>query len=420
MFKEVKKCRCCQSDNLFQYLDLGEQPLANSYHKGENLPLFPLQVMLCEDCFHSQLSIVVKPSLMFKNYLYVSGTTHTFRKHCQELVSDALTRCSKKSPKVLDIACNEGTLLQFFQTNGCEVQGVDPAENLRQLSKKKDIPVEVAYWDTGIAERFGKKFDIITGTNVFAHVNDIYTFLGECYLALEDDGLVILEFPYCDEMISHCEFDTIYHEHLSYFLASSFLSIIERTALHIDDVLRTPIHGGSIRFFLRKGSWGQHSDKIHGLIEQEKTKGLLCKDTYLEFAQKVENNKLDLITLVNDLKSNGKKVVGYGASAKGNTLLNYAKIQLDYIVDDNPMKWGFQTPGQNIPIVSPEILAQKKELYIVVLSWNFFDEIVKKIQKIAGDKHCYIKYVPEVEIEWGERKMRGVLPISQLLGIVRL
>ena len=406
MFKEVKECRCCGSEDLVPYLDLGDQPLANSYHKGEEIETFPLKIKVCNECFHSQLSVVVAPDLMFKNYLYVSGTTHTFRKHCDKLAKDAVEywfntggiklpiSMMELSPKVLDIACNDGTLLDYFRDIDCDVQGVDPAENLREITKEKDIPVEVGFWGTGVHERLDGKFDIITGTNVFAHVDEINDFLVQCTKVLNDKGIIVLEFPYCDNMISDCEFDTIYHEHLSYFLVNSFKNNVETKGLGIVRILRTPIHGGSIRFFLKQGE--RHCVDVYHLIEDEEAKGLLKRGTYAAFGRQVEKNKSDMQGLVANLKSQGKTVIGYGASAKGNTMLNYFELDLDYIVDDNEMKWDYLTPGRNIPIKSPEAMKDEDELYIVILAWNFFDEIVEKIGKITGKKHHYIRYVPEV------------------------
>jgi predicted TPR repeat methyltransferase len=401
MYLELKNCRCCNGQNVVKYLDLGKQPLANSYHKGETLDTFPLEVMLCEDCFHSQLSIVVEPHLMFKHYLYVSGTTQTFRKHCKELAKDAVQQQSHflEPLKVLDIAANDGTLLSCFKDLGCEVQGVDPAENLREFTEEKEIPVEVTYWGQTVAKRFlekEQKFDIITGTNVFAHVHDTSEFLQSCHDVLKDDGIVILEFPYCNEMVEKVEFDTIYHEHVSYFLVNSFSILANRMGFHIFRILQTEIHGGSIRFFLKKG---EGIDVSSELIEKERQKGLLNIETYKTFADSVERNKNDLIFKITDLRNNGYKIVAFGASAKGNTMLNHFKIPVDYIVDDNPMKWDYLTPGQNIPIQTPESLRNEKDnLAIIILSWNFFPEIKVKIKNILGDKyHKCILYVPSVQ-----------------------
>lgn len=398
--KKINKCRSCKNSKLVKYLNLGKQPLANSYHKGKNLQEFPLEVMLCTNCFHSQLSVVVNPDLLFKEYLYVSGTTKTFRDHCKELARDAVKRVGKKA-SVLDIACNDGTQLEFFRDFGYEVLGVDPARNLRKITKSKKIPVKVDYWTNDLAKRINKKFDLITGTNVFAHVNDLDQFINAAELALKDTGLLILEFPYAQEMISKNEFDTIYHEHLSYFTVNSFKTLMDRMGLVIIDVLQTPIHGGSIRFFLNKGG-KKHSKKVEKLIKIEKNKGLLKKITYLDFSKKVKKNKKDFVKLFLDLKLQKEKVIGYGASAKGNTMLNYFKLNLDYIVDDNSLKWGYKTPGRNIPIKSPQIIKKEKNnLNIVILSWNFYPEIVNKIISIRKKKYLdrVLLYVPEVKFK---------------------
>lgn len=391
-------CRCCKNRNLLLYLNLGKQPLANSYHKGEYVSLYPLEVYLCQNCFHSQLGIVVDPEKMFKNYLYVSGTTDTFKKHCKDLAEDAVKRINKKELHVLDIACNDGTLLAYFKEMGCRVFGVDPAQNLRGITQKKNIPVLVDYWGTHMVKKISQKFNLITGTNVFAHVDNLDDFLKSCFLTLEDDGMLILEFPYCNKMIAYNEFDTVYHEHLSYFLVNSFATLTTRMNFSIVDVLQTPIHGGSIRFILKKGET-KHCKKVIDLIRREKQRGLFAIQTYNNFAKQVDKNRKSFQTLVSKLQKSKKKVIGYGASAKGNTMLNYFKIDLDYIVDDNSLKWGLLTPGRNIPIESPSALKKEQEsLFIVILSWNFYKAIVKQLKKLREKKfhdHC-ILYVPKV------------------------
>jgi 2-polyprenyl-3-methyl-5-hydroxy-6-metoxy-1,4-benzoquinol methylase len=341
---------------------------------------------------------------MFEHYLYVSGTTSTFRKHCDDFAFDAVDRFMKwqslkpavTEPRVLDIACNDGTLLKSFRNQGCKVQGVDPAQNLRSLTEEANIPVEVGYWGDGVVvDNFLKKFNIITATNVFAHVDDIGGFLDDCLKVLAPkDGFIVIEFPYCDNMIHHCEFDTIYHEHLSYFLVHSMMQAVGRRGLVIKDVVRTPIHGGSIRFFLKPGK--EHSPAAFAMMSREAKQRFMMRSTYESFRDKVEKNKADMQSLVNGLQEDGKKVIGYGASAKGNTMLNYFELDLEYIVDDNEMKWDYLTPGRDIPIKSTQAIAEEEELYIVILAWNFYDEIVEKIENIAGNKHHYIRYVPEV------------------------
>jgi SAM-dependent methyltransferase len=399
--KYTKKdfCRCCKKKDLLLYLNLGKQPLANSYHKGEKLANIPLEVMVCGNCYHNQLSVVVNPDDMFLNYLYVSGTTETFRNHTKELAKDALSRVKHKNVSVLDIACNDGTQLEFFRELGCEVMGVDPAQNLRPITEQKNIPVIVDYWTQDIARTVEKKFDIMTGTNVFAHVDDVDEFLLASKIALKDDGFLVLEFPYADNMVAHNEFDTVYHEHLSYFLVNSVKTLMDRLGFTIVDILKTSIHGGSIRFFLQKGE-GKHSETVFQLIEHEKSQGLLQEKTYIAYAERVKKNKKDMQKLIRRLRKENKKIIGYAASAKGNTMLNYFKINFNYIIDDNELKWEYLTPGRNIPIKGSATLAsEKEELYIVILAWNFYNEIAKRIIKARGHKKDFaILYVPNVEL----------------------
>lgn len=401
MYKTVERCRCCDSDQLVKYLDLGSQPLANSYHKGESLDHFPLEVNLCQECYHSQLSIVVDPPLMFKNYLYVSGTTETFRTHCKKLAKSAISHLHNvPRPKVLDIACNDGTLLGYFRDFGCDVYGVDPAENLRDITLEKEIQVLVDYWSIDAAAKLGQKFDVVTGTNVFAHVDDINGFLEAAHEVLTDSGVLILEFPYCENMIGHNEFDTIYHEHLSYFLVNSFVTVAHRVGFTISDIVHTPIHGGSIRFFCQKMPMFE-TRRVYELTRAEEEMGLHKVSAYLNFAKRVDKTKSQTRDSLNTLRQAGEKVIGYAASAKGNTMLNYFGLDLDYIVDDNPLKWDYLTPGRNIPIRPTDALTDEVDnLNIVILAWNFYDEIKKRILAKRGKKgSCCVLYVPEFKME---------------------
>ena len=407
-FKVIDRCRCCDGQKLIKYLDLGSQPLANNYNKLEDLFVddvlygsaqkeYPLNVYYCEDCHHSQLGVVVNPEIMFSNYLYVSGTTETFKQHCKDLAKEAVLKSGKEFIHVLDIACNDGTLLEQFRALGAEICGVDPAKNLRQITYEKKIPVIVDFWNDYSSQAINRRFDIITGTNVFAHVDDIYGFLNNCKRVLSFDGIVVLEFPYCTEMIENNEFDTIYHEHLSYFLVSSFLALSKRAGFNIIDIVTTDIHGGSIRFYLSLVREPFHEKIIYWLAD-EKQKGLYQWDTYLKFRDRVRNNKKNFIQLLDFLKRNHNTVIGYGASAKGNTMLNYFGARLDYIVDDNQMKWGYLTPGKDIEIRPPAALLDEEiPIYIVIMSWNFSDEIISKVKEIRGEfDDKFVFYVPEV------------------------
>lgn len=408
-YSERRTCRCCGASDLVEYLDLGRQPLANSYVKDAAIPCptVPLRVNLCPNCFHSQLSAVVDPSTMFGHYLYVSGTTETFRRHTRLLAEEAVAVMKERAGRpvssqtiVLDVACNDGTLLGHFRDLGCAVRGIDPATNLREHTQAKGIDVDVAFFgrDAGASyANAGRHFDIITAQNVFAHVDDAEGFLAGVKAALKPGGFAAIEFPYGRDMIAHNEFDTIYHEHLSYFLVNSFARLAQRAGFGIFKITQTPIHGGSIRLYLAAGA--EHVSLVQQMIRAEKENGLLQAETYRAFASRVASNRQDMRAQLERLRASGRPVIGYGASAKGNTMLNYFAVDLEYTVDDNPMKWGFLTPGRHVAIADPRRIAAENHPAIVVLAWNFFEEIKRRVAAITNQGRSFVLYVPDVRVE---------------------
>ncbi len=397
MSYEVRKtCRCCDSTNLEQVLDLGQQPLANSYTtEPKGLDTYPLELMVCRDCFHNQLSIVVDPDEMFRHYLYVSGTSRTLRVHFEELAEEACERANLGSPRVLELASNDGTLLEAFRNRGGRVVGVDPAANLVQIAREKDFGIVAGYWPA-VADLVYGPFDIITACNVLAHVDSPRDFLSAALAKLDEDGEIIVEVPYCKEMILDCEFDTVYHEHLSYFLVGPLLELLESIGAYAADIKTVPIHGGSLRVAIRRGG-PLHCNRALLMAEAERIDGLYEMATYVTFRERVLNNTRSLRELVWKLVSEGQKVIGYGASAKGNTLLNYTVLPLSYIVDDNPLKHGYYTPGQKIRICGlSEVEADAQSLNVVLLAWNFAKEIKENWNKTRRHDDHYIQYVPTV------------------------
>ncbi len=393
--EKVSYCRCCGSRDLHLVLDLGRQPLANSYvREPVDLPTFPLELLVCGSCSHNQLSVVVDPEWLFSHYLYVSGTTRTLRAHFAGLAREAVERFRPR--RVLDIACNDGTLLEAFRQEGCEGLGVDPATNLVELAWRKGLNVAAGYWPQVKCALQGR-FDVITAANVLAHVHDPRAFLDAAFDSLTQGGAVIVEFPYCREMVLRCEWDTIYHEHLSYFLVAPFLRLVEGLGARVIHARQVPIHGGSLRVTLQRGP-GSHCDEILALAEKEQQDGLHDLATYETFARRVERNCRDLQDLIAALVNKQKRVIGYGASAKGNTVMNYCPLPLAYIVDDNPLKHHYLTPGRNIPIRPPEAaLDEGPGLHVLLLAWNFAREIVhnwRRRRPGLGDQ--VIHYVPEV------------------------
>lgn len=396
-YKEVFACRCCNGRNLVQYLDLGNQPLANAFHKGDKeQDHYPLKVNVCRECYHSQLSIAVDPNVLYDHYPYQTGTSQSFRSHCKHLATELVNSHHFLSLRVLDIGCNDGTLLEEFRNLGSVVTGVDPAFNLCDVVLNKDISVVPALWNKRVAENLGeKRFDVITSLNCFAHVDDNVEFLQACHLTLADDGVLIIEVPYFGDLFCGLQFDTIYHEHLSYFSIFPFCHLVAICGFGLSSLKFLSIHGGSVRFYLTKGTDEKTRMLNDPFLGREVPYGLF---NYEGFAERVALLRDEIRTMFKSLE--GQRVVGYGAAAKGNVMLNYCDVDLEYIVDDTPSKQGLLSPGKDIPIVSREILKHDTTpLNIVILPWNFKDEIVSNLRNLRSpsSQDHYIVCQPEVK-----------------------
>jgi len=390
MYKRINYCLCCDNEDLNFSLDLNSQPLANSYlkDKNESEDKFPLGINFCPKCTHIQLTHSVDPDKLFKNYLYVSGTTQTLKDYFDWFV----TFCENYSSgdKVLDIACNDGTQLDYFKRKGYQTYGIDPAENLYKLSSKNH-QVVCDYFTEDSVDKLKVKFDIITAQNVFAHNTYPQNFLRICKENLNDDGCIFIQTSQADMVINN-QFDTIYHEHISFFSVKSFCTLAKKVGLNVIDVKRTHVHGTSFVFVLSKSK----KDKSEELISLENELNVDIMDSY---SKKCKSIATDTHNKILELKDEGYKVIGYGAAAKGNTFINFSKFNLDYIVDDNPLKHNLYSPGSKIPIYSPDILLEENEkLCIVPLAWNFFDEIKKRVIEKKVSNCIFLKYFPEVTI----------------------
>ena len=391
MVSENCCCFACSSDNLYLVLDLGNQPLANSYLKNpnDNELVFPLRLNFCKNCTHLQLSHTVNPNLLFKNYLYVSGTSNTLREYFENFV--LLTeKYVNKINNVLDIACNDGSQLAAYKNKGYNTYGIDPAENLLATSTQfGDIKCDYLTHDS--INSFDIKFDVIVAQNVFAHNNYPVEFLKHCTSALSDDGCIFIQTSQAN-MIANNEFDTIYHEHLSFFNVRSMVTIAKRANLKLIDVLKVPVHGTSYVFVLSKNK----QDCSEFFIDREPE---LTTNILTIYSERVHKLVADLTTQIENYRYDQYKIIGYGAAAKGNTLLNFAQLKLDYILDDNPLKHGLFTPGMHIPIVHPDTIIDETDKTLVIpLAWNFFDEIKQKVlYRNANVK--FIKYFPDVVVE---------------------
>ena len=398
-YKILDRCLCCDSTDIEILLDLNNQPLANSYHKeDEVLDEYPLGVNICNNCYHIQLTHVVNPDLLFKDYLYVSGTTKTLHDNMKWFVDYVLeTTPWGKGNSVLDIACNDGTQLNYFKDKGFKTYGIDPAENLHKLSSKNHTVI----CDYFNVDKFDRQFDVITAQNVFAHNSNPREFLEHCGELMHEESVLYIQTSQA-EMILNNQFDTIYHEHVSFFNINSMNELVKRTNLTLTDVIKTPVHGISYLFRFTKSAF-EGRRKVFNEIEVERQRGLLSKKTYDEYTKNIMNLVSEFKELVQNSKREGFKLVGYGAAAKGMTFLNFADVELDVIIDDNELKQELYTPGTNILIKSNEHLKtylDTDKILFIPLAWNFYDEIRDRILKTRENKNdWFLRYFPKVKLE---------------------
>lgn len=377
MLKTNKTCFACGSELVFDLLDLGTQPLANSYvqAKGSEEEKFPLILAHCNDCGHLQLRHTVDPELLFRNYLYVSGTSQTLRNYFADFVD--LVQKYTTGTRVLDIACNDGSQLDQFKSRGYTTYGLDPAVNLFPKSSANHNVV-CDYLTQNAIDQFGTQFDVIIAQNVLAHNDYPLQFLEICKSKLAPGGRIFIQTSQAN-MIENNEFDTVYHEHLSFFSIKSFVALARRAGLKVTDVQKTPIHGTSYVFVVSNDS--EDVDLSETLASIDSPRDMR---TMTRFAGKAHKFAGSLKGTLEKYKQGGYTIVGYGAAAKGNTILNFAQVDVDFIIDDNPLKVGLFTPGRQIPIKSVSALADLgSKVLVVVFAWNFFDEIRTRVQAVA-------------------------------------
>lgn len=408
---ELKYCRLCKAKNLKLILDLGKSPLPNTLLKKSQLnnpePIFPLRVNLCTKCGQVQLSHVVSPELMFRdNYTYVSSTSPVMVDHFEAYANSVFKKLKlKKKDLVVEIGSNDGTLLKFFKKLGVEVLGVDPARNIAAQAIKEGIPTLPEFFNLKVAARIVKKCGkakVVTGNNVFAHIHDLDEVVKGVKELLDENGAFIIEFPYLVDFIDNNVFDSIYHEHLSYLAIRPLDKFFKGFGMQIFDCFRTTVQGGSIRVFVKKqGGRYKKTTAVAKFLDLEKKKKLTQVQIYLKFAKKVQGIKKSLNALLAKLKEQNKKIAGYGAPGRSTTLLNYFGIDnkiLNYIVDDNPYKHGFYTPGTHIPIFDIPQIQKTNPDYLLILSWNFAEPIMKRLTYYKKSGGKFIIPVPEPQI----------------------
>lgn len=410
--REVKYCRICNSTDLYSFLNLGNQPIPNGFLTKDELSQdekkYPLVVAYCRSCSLTQVKYVVDAEVMFKNYLYIPSASQTRLDNFRQLAQDVKKRTTLDSTSlIVDIGSNDGSLLTVFKNLGMRVMGIDPAENLVKIAELNGIPTTLGYFDTKLAARVVQKQGKATvafATNVFAHIDDIHEFLNGVALLLDDDGIFVSQFPYVLDLLRENQFDTIYHEHLSYFSVKSLINLASQSDVEIFDIESSSLDGGSLKVFwkLRKcPKYQVQQTTIEKYLRNEEKQGIYSDNTYVEFAKRVKRLKNDSKKKLLALKKAGKKLIGYGAAAKGNILLNYFDISprlFDYIVDSTLYKQGRYTPGKHIPIFSEAKILETKPDYIVILAWNFKNEIIKKNSLVKKYGGKFMVCVPKVEI----------------------
>lgn len=393
---ENKTCLACGGEHLIPSLNLGNQPLANNL-KSEitEQDTYPLAVNLCEDCCHLQLTHTVDPKIIYSNYLYVAGTSKTLKDYSDWFAGYVVETMDLQTRNVLDIGCNDGTQLDYFKSRSINTFGIDPAENIHPTSSAKH-DVICDFFGPHIVDKVHYNFDAIVAQNVFAHNPNPLEFLQTVKKLMSEHTLVYIQTSQAD-MVLNNEFDTIYHEHINFFNINSMNELAKRAGLHLVDVVKTPIHGNSYVFVL---SWNSRPYNIENLIKMEDK--LLQLKTYHNWENNVITNMAELKNKLSMFRINGYKIVGYGAAAKGNTLLNYINFPLDLIIDDSPLKQDMYSPGTNSPIKSIEALKEfnkEDNILFMPLAWNFFTEISQRIKQVRNEPHdMFLKYFPKVEL----------------------
>lgn len=403
-------CRMCQGVNLWKFLDLESTPPADQFRRKEQLAepdvYYPLEVMMCNDCGLAQLSHVVSPEILYRNdYPYESSTTQLGRRHWAEFAKTTVELLKlPQDSLVVDIGSNVGTLLAAFKDQGMRVLGVDPASNIVLIAQQRGIETLCDLFSVDVAAKIvGERgrASLITATNVFAHVDDLDAFMKGVDLLLDSKGVFIFEAPYFVNLVRSLEYDTIYHEHLSYLSVKPLMNFFKRFDMSVFDIQERDIHGGSFRVFVRRGADSAPAKVVREFVQREEQMGVHTKPVLEKFAEDVEQNRQDLLWLLRKFKHEGKRIAGVSAPAKGMTLLNYCKIgreTLDFVTEKSQLKIGRYTPGGHVPVLSDAELIRQKPDYALLLAWNFADEIIRNLQEYLDKGGKFIIPIPKPRV----------------------
>lgn len=407
--EDVIKCRFCQTLLKNTFVNLGMSPLSNAYVTTDNKSemFLPLHAYVCHNCFLVQIPVYESPENIFEEYAYFSSYSDSWLRHAKQYADMIIERQGlNNSSFVVEIASNDGYLLQYFINRGINVLGVEPANNVAEIAKSRGIDTITDFFSSRFAKGLlenNPKADLVIANNVLAHVPEINDFVRGIYVILSDDGIATLEFPSVMNLIRQNQFDTIYHEHFSYLSLSVVKRIFESQGLTLFDVEELQTHGGSLRVYAckKENNRTKDSGNVLQILKQENDFGLNDLAVYMNFSENVIRTKREILGTLLSIKNQGKTIVGYGAPAKGNTLLNYCGIRediLDYVVDLNPHKQGKYLPGTHLPILSPEKISETKPDYILILPWNLKDEIMAQLHFVRSWGCKFIIPIPNIEV----------------------
>lgn len=409
MTESLPACRSCGKEELQLVLSMGSMPLANAFLTAEQLhgpePSYPLELAFCPRCTLVQITKTVPPEELFSNYLYLSSCSETMLRESKEL-AEQLIESRHLTPEnlVVELGSNDGYQLQYFMSRDIRVLGIDPAQNLAQIANAKGVRTLCEFFGKDLAMDLrarGTSADIIIAKNVLAHVADLNGFVEGIGTLLDERGVAIVEVPYVKDLIDHREFDTIYHEHLCYFSLIALDQLFKNHGMNLVDVQRISIHGGSLRVYVAHDSGGQPRDSVRSLLQNETQWKMNDATAYVGFAKEVERIKRSLRSLLKSLRSDGKRLAAYGAAAKGTVLLNYCGIGddlIEFVVDVSPYKQGRYVPGVHLRIDSPSKLLEEMPDYVLLLAWNFADEIIKQQAEYLRRGGRFIVPIPEPRI----------------------
>jgi C-methyltransferase C-terminal domain/Putative zinc binding domain/Methyltransferase domain len=407
--KHVMRCRACGARELTPVLDLGAQPLANSLRRrdqlGEPEPRYPLELVLCDACSLLQIADAVPPAILFSDYPYFSSVIETLVQHAREIALRMIRDEELGGDSlVMEIASNDGYLLQHYQGAGVPVLGIEPAQNVARVAEDRGIRTYCEFFGSRYAGKLwaeGMRPSVIHANNVLAHVPDLNGFVEGIAILLEGDALAVIEAPYVKNMLEQCQFDTIYHEHVYYYSMGVLDRLFGAHGMALERVEQIPIHGGSLRLFVRRADRANPDGSVEKLLEEDRASGVDRPRAYLLFAREVTKLRTSLQNLLGDLKRDGARIAAYGAAAKGSTLLNTLQIgaeTLEFVADLSPHKHGLYLPGTEVEIRPPSALVEEMPDYVLLLTWNFADEILEQQSAYRERGGRFIIPIPEPRI----------------------